>query len=73
LVRESYECRGKERRESAHVRESARIGRFCGAEAFQLLIVNFYMKIQESFHSYFVGNKRPENMVRLVGESNKIE
>jgi hypothetical protein len=31
-------------------------GRFCGAGAFQLLIVNFHMEIQEPLHSYFVGN-----------------
>jgi hypothetical protein len=30
--------------------------RFYGARAFQLLIVNFHMKIQEPLHSYFVGN-----------------
>jgi hypothetical protein len=37
-------------------------GRFYGARAFQLLIinlliVNFHMKIQEPLHSYFVGNQ----------------
>jgi hypothetical protein len=28
---------------------------FYGAGALQLLIVNFHMKIQEPFHSYFIG------------------
>jgi hypothetical protein len=31
---------------------------FCGAGALQLLIVNFYMEIQEPLHSYFVGNQK---------------
>jgi hypothetical protein len=30
-------------------------GCFCGAKPFQLLIINFYIKIQEPFHSYFIG------------------
>jgi hypothetical protein len=30
--------------------------RFYGAGAFQLLIVNFHIEIQEPLHSYFVGN-----------------
>jgi hypothetical protein len=30
---------------------------FYGAGALQLLIVNFHMKIQEPFHSYFIGNQ----------------
>jgi hypothetical protein len=32
-------------------------GHFCGAEVFQLLIVNFDMEIQELLYSYFVGNQ----------------
>jgi hypothetical protein len=32
-------------------------GRFCGAGAFQLLIVNFHMEIQEPLHSYFFENQ----------------
>jgi hypothetical protein len=31
--------------------------RFYGAGAFQLLIVTFYMEIQEPLHSYFVENQ----------------
>ena len=31
--------------------------RFYGTGAFQLLIVNFHMEIQEPLHSYFVGNQ----------------
>jgi hypothetical protein len=31
--------------------------RFYGAGAFQLLIVNFHMEIQEPLRSYFVGNQ----------------
>jgi hypothetical protein len=32
-------------------------GHFYGAGAFQLLIVNFHMEIQEPLYSYFVGNQ----------------
>jgi hypothetical protein len=31
-------------------------GRFCGANAFQLLIVNFYIEVQKPLHSYFIEN-----------------
>jgi hypothetical protein len=31
--------------------------RFYGAGALQLFTVNFHMEIQESLHSYFVGNQ----------------
>jgi hypothetical protein len=36
----SVECM---REKSAHVRESTSSGHFCGAEAFQLFMVNFHM------------------------------
>jgi hypothetical protein len=64
LDREPYACRGVERTESAHVRESASIRSFFGARAFQLLIVNFDMKIREPLHSYFVGNQTSRKLER---------
>jgi hypothetical protein len=57
LVGESYECRGRRGQRALTSGRALASIRFYGAGVFQLLMVNFHMEIQESFHSYFVGNQ----------------
>jgi hypothetical protein len=57
LVREPYVCRGGRGRRVLTFGKALASDRFYGAGAFQLLIVNFHMEIQEPLHSYFIRNQ----------------